>query len=73
MTSQAPLGAAPGSGPPVIPTPPQRVGGPRRRGANRRWLLWLGAIALGVGAGMSAYRWLPPAKQFFDYWLARLL
>jgi hypothetical protein len=61
---------APASKPPVIPAPPRMEH--RRRESDRRALIWLAALVVGVAAGMSSHKWIDPATRFFDYWIARL-
>ncbi|MCA9623764.1 MAG: hypothetical protein KC731_32300 [Myxococcales bacterium] len=62
------------SSPPRIPQPPPRQGPRRnRRDGDQRWLAWIWSLALGVGLGISLYRWLPPLTSFVDQWVSRLL
>lgn len=57
-----------------IPAPPPKPkGGTRRRRADRRWLIYTGALAIGVAVGIGGYRWIPRVDTYFDYWLAVVL
>ena len=66
---------APRSGPPVIPAPPPRIGGPRKRSAPKSKTPLIGGIALVVGAilGALGYEWVPGITVSFDYVLTVLL
>ncbi len=56
---------------PRIPAPPPAAG-PRRGTADGRWIIWLLALAVGVGAGVAGYQFVPGVDGAFDYWLALL-
>lgn len=58
---------------PRIPAPPPADERRRARRGDARWLIWLGALGVGVAAGVCAYQWLPPIDTTFDYWLALAL
>lgn len=58
---------------PLVPPPPTPVPRRRQRPGDRRWLVWLGALSLGVVLGIAAYQWLPEVDRYFDYWLALAL
>ena len=62
------------AGGPVIPPPPAQVRRRRQGGAGGgRWLIWSGALLLGMALGHGAYRWLQGVDFYVDYWVALLL
>ncbi len=66
--------ASPAPPRPVIPRPPPRAGGPRRRPpSDRRVWVWLGALALGATLGALGYEWIPGITVSFDYLLMLVL
>jgi hypothetical protein len=64
--------AAPASKGPVIPLPPRRVGGPKKKSSNKPWV-WLAALAAGATLGALGYEWIPGVTVSFDYILTVLL
>lgn len=66
-----PAGAAP-----RIPTPPSgaaKRGKRAKQAGGARTLLWIGAFAVGIGLGVTAYQWAPEVDHYFDYWVALVL
>jgi hypothetical protein len=58
---------------PPIPSSKKHRGkyGPKRNDA--RAVVWLLALAIGIGAGIGSYRYVPAVKKYFAYWEARVL
>ncbi|MEQ9322722.1 MAG: hypothetical protein RIF41_26385 [Polyangiaceae bacterium] len=70
LTRTEELMPSPFSKPPVIPQPPPRVGGTRKRqSADRRALVGVIALALGATLGALGYEWIPGITVSFDYLL----
>jgi hypothetical protein len=72
MSPPPAAGDAPGDKGPLVPPLPSigRRGGRRKANADRRWLLWLGALVLGIALGVGGYRLIKPIATYFDYWVA---
>lgn len=58
---------------PLVPPLPSRAKRGQRPGKSHRGLWWALALALGVGAGVAGYQWVPNVDTTFDYWLAIVL
>lgn len=58
---------------PPLPSRARKGGKPGKPGRDSRVLLWLGAFAVGIGLGVSAYQWVPMVDDAFDYGVALVL
>jgi len=72
MSAPAAAPQRPDAGAAHIPTPP-KMPKRRKRRSDAHWLIWAAALAVGIGAGVAGYRFLPGVERYFDYWLVLVL